>query len=379
MSKRRVTLLASATLCLWSIPLAGQLPTRMVTATAVMTVTADRLDVTGIAGAAVTSIGELVIGDPDDLVVVVVSREGAVRRFGRSGEGPGEFRNIRELGFSDGLIWVADSRLSRVSGFTPEGRLIQTVGYPPDATLGDGVRLSTRPGVVVDRKSMLHYATVISSGRSRLPQGTVGAVMQPTTTGKVRELIWSGVTGRCRRILDDGVAFYRPFCVEPFVTLSPNGHGVLTLDELDAPSKQVAFLATILDVASGAQTRINVVYRGRSLAATDWDRAYASEARRISRSPQIARAIDALPRTGTFPAYRGGVLLDDLLALVQVHPEDSSQADWLALRDGEMVGRLALPVGERPLAGTTTALWASTVDQDGLLGVTLYRLSVGVD
>lgn len=356
-------------------PITAQLPRRVIDAAVVTTVSAEQLDVVGIVAGAVTPAGELVIGDPNDLMVVVVTPNGVIHRFGRSGEGPGEFRNIRDVGVAGGTIWIADSRLMRLTGFDLNGKVVETIPYDWQVKLGDVTTITVRPFAVTKDHAILFHAGVGSSTRDTVPAGSDGAVVRWPDAGSVHELGWATRGGRCSRILDGGVNFVRPFCVEASVEGAANGRGILILEPVDAPDHATAFTATLVRTDDASHGTTTVSYPTRRLTHADWDSVVARGARRAARSPQLAVAMNALPRDGTFPAFGASVLLDDLVGLVRIYPVDRSAAQWLAIDATGAIGRLRLAPGERPLAGTSEMLWVSTQDADGLLGVRLYRLS----
>jgi hypothetical protein len=64
--------------------------------------------------------------------VVRVTRQGRfVTTFGRTGSGPGEFRSIVAAAADpEGLLYVLDNLLARVSCFTPDGSLLRTISIP---------------------------------------------------------------------------------------------------------------------------------------------------------------------------------------------------------------------------------------------------------
>jgi hypothetical protein len=74
---------------------------------------------------------------PDGLLIVleqqareirVYGRDGRlVRRFGRSGSGPGEFRSPGAMGSSGDTIWVYDYANARLTLFRTDGTLLETV------------------------------------------------------------------------------------------------------------------------------------------------------------------------------------------------------------------------------------------------------------
>lgn len=70
--------------------------------------------------------GHIYVGDAQALEIRVFDRAGAfLHRFGRSGEGPGEFRGLDGLAIApDGSVLARDPRLRRITRFTPEGDVI---------------------------------------------------------------------------------------------------------------------------------------------------------------------------------------------------------------------------------------------------------------
>ena len=64
--------------------------------------------------------------------VVRVTRQGRfVSVFGRTGSGPGEFRSIVAAAADpEGVLYILDNLLARVSCFTPEGSLLRTISIP---------------------------------------------------------------------------------------------------------------------------------------------------------------------------------------------------------------------------------------------------------
>lgn len=358
-----------------STPLIGQLPSRTIAATAVTTISADRLDVADMVGAAVTATGELAVGDPQDLVVVIVTPEGAVRRMGRSGEGPGEFRNIREVAFHDGMLWVDDNRLMRLTGFTADGRVGKVHKFTVFGALPDGSKLVVWPVAFRGPDTVLFHAAVTSSTREGLPVGSNGLIRQSLDGRNTDELGW--VVGRnpCLESLSGGPRFTRPFCAEPVLAAAPNGAGTLIVTELPEDPELSSFLVSVHSAATGSDAAVRISYRGQPLTQAVWDSVTTAATTLRTRVPQLGQALENLPRPRHYPAFGKAVLLDDLTALVQVFPEDAATNRWVVIREGRAVGQLELAVRERPLAGTGGALWVSTRDADGLIGLRLYRLA----
>lgn len=80
-----------------------------------------------VAGVVVAGDGRIYVGDAQALEVRVYSPEGEfLFRFGRNGEGPGEFGNISGLRLAPDGIAVVDGQQARVTVFTLDGDVVRT-------------------------------------------------------------------------------------------------------------------------------------------------------------------------------------------------------------------------------------------------------------
>jgi hypothetical protein len=114
----------------------------------------DSAPIVRLSGIDVDQSGNILLGDVSESNVKLFDRSGQlVHIFGRKGDGPGEFSQPRFPRFGpDGMIYVADAQLSRITVFRPTGDLIKTIpllefspimGFEP---LVDGSFLVTGPG-----------------------------------------------------------------------------------------------------------------------------------------------------------------------------------------------------------------------------------------
>lgn len=86
-----------------------------------------------------TSIGDITVDHEgrlyvaettDDQIRVYDGAGQLLRRIGREGEGPGEFRRVRFIGVVGDTLWVSDASLRRMTLFDPEGRVLRTIPTP---------------------------------------------------------------------------------------------------------------------------------------------------------------------------------------------------------------------------------------------------------
>jgi hypothetical protein len=82
-------------------------------------------------GCIAASAGIVLVCDLGDLSVKAFSAEGRLLwRFGRRGQGPGEFLNFTDLKpAADGTFWVADSDNGRVTILSPAGKRVRLVTF----------------------------------------------------------------------------------------------------------------------------------------------------------------------------------------------------------------------------------------------------------
>lgn len=106
----------------------------------------------------VDSRGQIIVLDGGDRSVIVYDSAGAfVTRFGREGNGPGEFLGPSRVELRRSEIQVFDAQHARLSRFSREGQLIATRSYPRPAGLDlseiHDMRDSSLVGVSVFRAS----------------------------------------------------------------------------------------------------------------------------------------------------------------------------------------------------------------------------------
>lgn len=84
---------------------------------------------TAVTGAVVVD-GRLVVGQPREWCLRVIEPDGSVRTLGRSGEGPGEFMDVSDVGFEGERITVFDRELHRTTTLDLDGTVLSTEPVP---------------------------------------------------------------------------------------------------------------------------------------------------------------------------------------------------------------------------------------------------------
>ena len=98
------------------LPLAAQAPT--LTATLTRTVTGD---FTYVGSMVIGADGSVLVSQPSDVRLLLVTAAPEPKVLGRRGAGPNEFQFIQGLGLAGGKFWAYDAQLQRITFIEPTG------------------------------------------------------------------------------------------------------------------------------------------------------------------------------------------------------------------------------------------------------------------
>jgi hypothetical protein len=285
--------------------------------------------------------GELLLADP---------RTGAVRRYGRNGQGPGEFRTMAGLWPGRGdTAWVYDMGLARVTPFTPEGGFGSPVGVPAGNVDG----LVTLRGRFADGS----YLAVVVRGHDgrtqrtgmRLDSMTVVRVFPGTDSLRTLARVPFGKSW-VRGGRGGSTVFTIPFEAGGIVAASAGGYYLGEAGRYEAPVR-----------VTGADI-------DRERAAWTGDGMDEAAVHRLFAEMPIPRHFPAFARV--FGAADGGVWVQD-----QPGGDPSAASVWTAFgADRQLAARVTLPRGTRPLEVSAGRLVALVTDDDGVERVSVYHL-----
>jgi hypothetical protein len=124
--------------------------------------------------------GNIFVSEASQRILVFSADGRRLRQFGREGSGPGEFRNLQDIYWSDGRIVATDARVNRLTSFTEEGDVIAadliesgplpgvSGGAAPAAPLGRGFFLGKLTEERPDGNELRgHVLLVRSDGEGR--------------------------------------------------------------------------------------------------------------------------------------------------------------------------------------------------------------------
>lgn len=338
---------------------------------------------TAVGGLTVGRDGSLYVSQPQDGVVRVYDARGRfARAFGKSGEGPGEFRRPSQLGWRGDTLWVTDAGQTRISLFRADGTFLRSIAFVRESPLTDGK--PNIPGALLADGSVL--------GWWQAPLRTLsepGPVSQPlvrfTQGGEPL-----GLVGRLQRRNEfmalrrqTGVTFLaQPFSDSPLWAPSPDGSGVVIVTRAAATSAgRATFAVRRVDPAGRTVFSRTYPYTPRPLegdavsAAVDAELARLASARLATPPASLRRMIGAEIYRPKFRTPVTGVLVGRDGTVWLRREEGGSVVRWDVLdAAGRPAGTLNLPAKLDVRYADRTQLWA--VELDELDVPTLARFQV---
>jgi hypothetical protein len=306
-----------------------------------------------IGGVTVDTEGLIYVLESQDRQIRVYDDQGRLlRRIGREGEGPGEFRSPMLIGLQHDTLAIGDLSLGRVTLFLRTGQLLETVPTPP-------VWLQPSPGFHV----MVAPVAFTRDGFS----SRIVRMMTPPEMPRDSIAVPHVALDRTGQITDT-LRFERWNLFQPQIRVGnldvsvPSGPpaGPLYVDGQEDTYLVERPVAVSADRAEFSVTRLtqtgdtvhhrNIRYQPSRFAAGVIDSMVARAVRPYLRSPDadsgaIAAAIRQASNLPSYqpPVVRGRIGADDVLWL-QLHDDGSDRHRWLLLgSDGQLHGLVSLP------------------------------------
>jgi hypothetical protein len=228
----------------------------------------------------VGSNGLLYLVDRHEKRVIAIDATGKVTaRYGREGEGPGEFTNPCCVGMIGDSVWVADPLARRVTVFaakrpprivsltaTEDGRGMQPLGMLRDGSI---VGVPARMSGSTDESAPIAYVVALVRADG----------------GQARELIRSSYRSRVTRVRVGRaiVRFPSPFDDRPRLAIHPDGSVATILQDVDSVERSGAIQIVVhrLNVAAPLRYRLKVT--PRKVMPSDVDHEVALNAHALSK------------------------------------------------------------------------------------------------
>lgn len=176
----------------------------------------------------------VVVDDSRQRVVIVDGRTGAVRRLGRDGSGPGEFRHIVAFGWRADTLWAGDDRTARLTFFP--GSDPKRVTTTPFLPVSNGIEFMSQPEGLVSDDRVVGYLLPTRARRlgevpSPIPMVLTGR--SPTGTWDTITTLYSDNRSYTLPTGNGSIKGAQPMSDADLWSVSRNGRYLATLDRND--------------------------------------------------------------------------------------------------------------------------------------------------
>ena len=332
--------------------------------------------------AQLATIGVVAVGDDGRIVVpqrervVILDANGAfLRAIGRRGTGPGEFRQITQVGWLGDTLWLYDSPLKRITRIARSGDVLSVSALPDTARAGENVgfmgllRGDRRLDKVAQREG-----------------DTVRAILR-ATAGGAGTVIATELASRNRMVLQIGQRRFfvpQPFGDQALVVASRDGEGIAVI-ERRVDDQDTSAAVTVRRIAPNGELLLESRYALPKVTLSD--RMVDSAVRALSAVyEQILHGYREVPAVGTVadllrrniyvpralpPVYNA--LAGEKGVLLLQTDREANRWLWLA-RNGDYLGYFDLPPKVRLLTATEDQVWGAASGEDNVPLLLRFRV-----
>jgi hypothetical protein len=317
---------------------------------------------------------------PEKLVRVFNSAGRLQTKFGRPGNGPGEFNNPARIGWRGDSLWIYDSVQRRFNLYDATGRTLQTLTIIPTGTMRNSPLALTTDGRVVAELPLRK-----TQDPREMPERT--ALVRLLRTGELQDtMAVFASSGKFVRIAGpDGkwnMVTTNPFSTGTLVVAAPDGSAVY-LVERPAPVNAREGTFTVQKIpATGTPTVHRYNYVPQRVTRVQSDSALASTLKSVAAQPGMTPASaqrlveQAMPVSPYHPPVQEVIAGSD--GSLWLRREDLSRPthSWFILDEqGRMIATVDLPRHARFLAATRTYVIAEERDELDVSYITRYRIT----
>ena len=331
--------------------------------------------------------GAIIVIDDKDNIFRTFDGSGSTGTIGRVGEGPGEFRNLRNAGWIGDSLWTIDPSLKRISIFGPDRKFVRS--FPEPSTI-------VPPNAAADsseKVSEVYVQAVLSDGSLRAIAGLrpthrpswaadidsgYTLYVQISPTGILQRRIAVAPPNRCLvnfTMRGGSGGTHIPFCAER-VSTDWNGSELVASADADSTSvNRPGYRVTVL--AENGTVRFSRIYPLAPVPVSPAarDSSLAARTKALARfGPAFIQAMPKVVPARNWPPVRRILVGRD--ATVWVEERVASPGHLWRILDfkGTVLGTLALPENIALRAADLHAAWGYETDADGLQGLVRYHL-----
>ena len=344
-----------------ALPLAAQVPT--LTATVTRTVTGD---FTYVGSMVIGADGSVLVSQPSDARLLLVTGASEPKVIGRRGAGPNEFRSVDASGTTAGGFWAYDGGLRRLTFLGPSGAFgpsqpLETLGSKP-ALRGF---MAPSPVGVITMDSLL---VVTSSSASGMLGVMELADRHYLATGpgqlSAREVAKSPAAPQCAVIRGNAIARIAT-CTVPRTATRPDGRQVVTATVSFGEKPVITLASTPLSGAAGYRVTIPFAARPIPVAFSDSVRNGMQRFAQGASLPALPEFYD--PIAGLIVSSNGEVWLTESA------PRGQPRTIWRIGTNGKVLGKLVM-TNFTLEAASGNVLWGTAKDADDVVSLVQYRV-----
>jgi hypothetical protein len=321
-----------------------------------------------------TYVGSMVIGadggvlvtQPSDARLLLITSAPAPRVIGRRGAGPNEFQYIGRAGLTGGRYWAYDEQLRRITFIEPSGvlgpsQLVEGLAGKP------ALRGFMTPSLaaVVTPDSLLVAASADGSGMLGMIELAERHFLI-TGAGQLamREVTRHPAAPNCAVIRGNAVSRIAT-CTAPRTALRPDGRQLVTAIVTFGDKPVITITSTALSGVRGYTLTLPFAPRPISAAARDSSRAAMQKLAPGGDFPAFPTAYD--PISGMVVSNEGE------LWLTMSAPRGEPRTIWRISASGKMLGQFRL-ANFTLEAASGDLLWGTSTDADDVLTLVQYRV-----
>lgn len=318
----------------------------------------------------------------DDLQIVLWRPGSAdqVRRLGRNGEGPGEFRHIRMIGLVEANLWAVDSRLQRITLFPLGGGKPRIMAIPRAFTRGGEAATSTLPIAILPGDSLVaqvnfsNWARAMPGRPQSDPPAYAVALLAPD--GAIVRILFAVPRDDCMAAVPNnpGMRIPKPFCPVPHMDSAPEGRFVGVVEPLSTAGESGRVRVSVIrsDGIELLRTELSFSLVAVSRYVEDSIRARLTTSAR-NFPPQLIEAIQQIPFPSHMPPTLGFMVTDGGTAWLRLGDDGHGQR-WVQVSSGRGVTTtVTLPRNAEAIAATVAGLWLQTMDAEGEVSIAFFR------
>ncbi len=342
-------------------------------------ISAEAEDLSWIMALAVDRSGRIIVAQPEDSYFLVFDSTGRrIAKFGREGDGPGEFRRITiGRGWVGNLFWQYDLVTHRVTFYRMPDQLQRSALLQPSGAAESGISLLIPYviAVLVDG-SMLAWSPIVRAGKpagwaAGLPAAAGSAVVHVLPQGMPDQLVaaWPAIKEGCDQKVNGRIRPI-PECQDWFWAISPKGQHLAYANVSERSDGQIVTVSSLTQTGDTVFTRhIRVMPLGIDHGSADSIRAHWIAG---ATSPELKQDLRDMRLSKYFISMKDLVAADDGSVWVQLRNGKHGFLWHEIVPDGRSERLWRLPDNVRLDVVTEDHLYGIETDDIGFDNVVRY-------